>query len=65
MSFGTQIVGIIAIWAFVFVPCSCVLFLLQIIIGLRPEDEDEAIGLDRSECGIETYSELGRGSRSI
>jgi ammonium transporter, Amt family len=62
---GTQLIGIIAIGTFVFVASSIVWFAIKMTIGLRPNDEDEALGLDRAECGMEAYPEFGRGSQTM
>jgi ammonium transporter, Amt family len=62
---GTQLIGIIAIGAFVFLASSMVWLVIKMTMGVRPTDEDEALGLDRSECGMEAYPEFGRGSQTI
>ena len=62
---GTQLIGIIAIGAFVFAASSIVWFVIKMTMGVRPSEEDEALGLDRAECGMEAYPEFGRGSQTI
>jgi Amt family ammonium transporter len=62
---GTQLVGIVAIGAFVFVTSSIVWVVIKMTMGVRPNDEDEALGLDRAECGMEAYPEFGRGSQTL
>ncbi len=64
-SIGTQITGIVAVGIFVFVASAIVWFVLKMTIGVRPDEDDEAVGLDRSECGMEAYPEFGRGSQTI
>ncbi len=64
-SIGTQLVGIVAIGAFVFVASALVWLVLKATIGVRPTDEEESIGLDRAECGMEAYPEFGHGSQTI
>ncbi len=57
-SFGTQIVGILAFGVFTVV-CSSVLWLiLKYTIGIRVSDEEEALGLDKTEVGVEAYPEF-------
>lgn len=62
-SFVTQLVGIVAIGAFVFVSSLIVWTVLKMTIGIRVDDEAEMAGLDSSELGIEAYPEFGRGSQ--
>ena len=58
-SFGTQILGFFAIGAFVFVVSFVVWLVLKAVMGgLRPSEEDEVRGLDRSELGMEAYPEF-------
>jgi ammonium transporter, Amt family len=60
-----QLLGIIAIGGFVFIASSIVWLAIKMTMGVRPSDEDEALGLDRAECGMEAYPEFGRGSQTI
>jgi Amt family ammonium transporter len=62
-SFVAQLVGIVAIGAFVFVSSLIVWTVLKMTIGIRVDDEAEMAGLDSSELGIEAYPEFGRGSQ--
>ena len=64
-SLGTQLTGILAIGIFVFASSAIVWFILKMTIGVRPDEDDEATGLDRTECGMEAYPEFGRGSQTI
>ncbi|PRX10677.1 UNVERIFIED_ORG: ammonium transporter [Martelella mediterranea] len=57
-SFGTQIVGIVAIGVFTFVASLIVWFILKAIMGIRVSPEEEADGLDKSEVGVEAYPEF-------
>ena len=61
----TQLIGIVAIGAFMVVTTSIVWFILKVSVGLRPSEEDEMMGLDRAECGMEAYPEFGKGSQTI
>ena len=38
---------------------------LKVTVGVRVSEEDEHIGLDNAECGLEAYPEFGRGSQTI
>ncbi|MFB0922315.1 MAG: ammonium transporter [Alphaproteobacteria bacterium] len=58
-----QIIGIVAIGAFVIITSSIVWLALKYTIGIRVSDEDEDLGLDMVELGLEAYPEFGRGSQ--
>jgi Amt family ammonium transporter len=58
-----QIIGIVAIGVFVIVTSSIVWLALKYTIGIRVSDEDEDLGLDMVELGLEAYPEFGRGSQ--
>ncbi|MGC2856142.1 ammonium transporter [Novispirillum sp. DQ9] len=64
-SFGTQIVGIAAIGGFVIVTSSIVWLALKVTVGLRVGEEEEMIGLDKAELGLEAYPEFGSGSKAM
>ena len=64
-SFGVQIIGIIAIGAFMIVTSAIVWFALKATIGLRVDEEEEEMGLDKAELGMEAYPEFGHGSQSL
>lgn len=64
-TFVHQITGIVAVGVFMLVVSTILWFVLKIVMGLRPSEEDEDIGLDRAECGLEAYPEFGRGSQTI
>lgn len=56
-----QIIGIVAIGAFVFVTSLIVWIILKGIMGLRPSEEDEIRGLDVAELGMEAYPDFTKG----
>ena len=56
--FMTQLYGVVAIGFFVSVISAVVWLALKATIGLRPSDEEEMIGLDVSELGMEAYPEF-------
>jgi Amt family ammonium transporter len=58
-----QIIGIVAIGAFVVVTSSIVWLVLKHTMGIRASEEDEDSGLDMAELGLEAYPEFGRGSQ--
>ena len=59
-SIVTQFIGIVAIGAFVFVSSLIVWMILKATIGIRVGEEEEMVGLDKSELGMEAYPEFGR-----
>jgi Amt family ammonium transporter len=62
---GVQIIGIVAIGAFVFIVSAVFWLAIKYTIGLRAEEEDEENGLDMAELGLEAYPEFGRGSQRV
>ena len=59
-----QLVGIVAVGAFVLVVSSACWLLLKMTVGLRVSEEEEDIGLDKAELGMEAYPEFGQGSQA-
>lgn len=60
-----QLTGIVSVGAFVAISSAIVWTLLKVTIGIRVSEEEEAIGLDKAELGMEAYPEFGRGSQSL
>jgi len=60
-SFGTQILGMAAIGAFVFAVSYVFFALIKGLIGLRVSEEGEINGLDVAELGMEAYPEFAKG----
>ncbi|MFT4889087.1 MAG: Amt family ammonium transporter [Pseudohongiellaceae bacterium] len=58
VSFSGQIIGAITIFGWVFVTSGIVWFALKSIMGIRVTEEEEAEGVDLSECGMEAYPEF-------
>ncbi len=57
-SLATQLIGIVSIGLFTIVTSATVWFVIKLTIGLRPTEEEELAGLDKSECGMEAYPEF-------
>ena len=64
-SLVTQVIGIAAIGVFVTIVSAIGWMLLKLTIGVRASEEEEYIGLDRAECGLEAYPEFGTGSQTL
>jgi len=64
-SYGTQIIGIVSYGVFAFVASGIVWFILKSTMGIRVSDEEEALGLDKVEIGVEAYPEFGTGSQRL
>ena len=64
-TFVTQLTGIVAIGAFAFVLSTVFWLILKFTIGIRVSEEDEVMGLDKAELGLEAYPEFGRGSQTL
>ncbi len=56
--YGTQVIGLITIFAWVFVTSFIVWFVLKKAVGIRVSEEEEYEGVDISECGLEAYPEF-------
>ncbi len=61
----TQIVGIAAVGLFMVVTSTVMWMLLRYTVGIRVSDEEEELGLDKSELGMEAYPEFGQGSQRV
>ncbi|MFO8004485.1 ammonium transporter [Thioalkalivibrio sp.] len=57
-----QVAGLAAIFAFVFVASLIVWLILKLVMGIRLAEEDEYLGADVSECGLEAYPEFSKKS---
>ena len=57
-AFGTQFIGVIVIFAWVFVTSFIVLKILDSTVGIRATDADEELGLDKAEIGVEAYPDF-------
>jgi len=55
---GVQLIAIVTVGLFVFLISLVVWFILKAIMGLRPSAEDEDLGLDVAEVGVEAYPEF-------
>ncbi len=64
-SYGTQIVGIVAYGAFTFIASGIIWYVLKMVMGVRVSPEEEALGLDKVEVGVEAYPEFGTGSQRV
>ncbi len=64
-SFSVQLLGIGAIGLFVTVSSTAVWLVLKSTVGIRLHEEDEAIGSDLAELGMEAYPEFGKGSQKF
>ncbi len=60
-SFVTQLIGVLAYAAFTIVASGIVWFVIKLVIGLRVTEEEEALGLDKTEVGVEAYPEFTFG----
>ena len=62
---AVQAIGVLAIGSFVVVTSGALWLILKVTVGIRVSEEDEALGSDRAECGMEAYPEFGRGSQTL
>ncbi|MEP3045533.1 MAG: ammonium transporter [Roseibium sp.] len=64
-SYVSQLIGIVSIGAFTFIASGIVWTVLKVAMGIRVSDEEEALGLDKVEIGVEAYPEFGTGSQRM
>ena len=57
-AFLPQIIGLVTIFAWVFTTSFIVWMILKKTLGLRVSQEEEYIGLDKVDCGLEAYPEF-------
>ncbi len=57
-AFGTQALGALIIFSWVFITSYIVLKTLDSLVGIRASEEDEELGLDKAEIGIEAYPDF-------
>ena len=57
--------AIVAYGVFTFVASLVVWTLIKMTVGVRPAEEEEEMGLDRTELGLEAYPEFGQGSMRV
>ncbi|MBA90776.1 MAG: ammonium transporter [Phyllobacteriaceae bacterium] len=57
-SYGVQIIGILAYGVLTVVVSAVIWLILKAVMGIRVSAEEEAIGLDKAEVGVEAYPEF-------
>ena len=60
-----QLIGIAAVGAFASAASAALWLGLKVTLGIRVSAENEELGLDMAELGMEAYPEFGHGSRTI
>jgi len=53
-----QLIGLVTIFAWVFITSFIVWLVLKMTVGIRVSEEEEYEGVDLSECGLEAYPEF-------
>jgi len=53
-----QLLGLVSIFAWVFITSFIVWFVIKKAVGIRVSEEEEYEGVDLSECGLEAYPEF-------
>lgn len=61
--FMVQGIGVAATAGFVCIASAIVWTLLKVTIGVRVSDEDQLLGLDKAEIGLEAYPEFAASAR--
>jgi len=57
-AFGSQLYGLVVIFAWTFVASMIVWLILKMVMGIRVTEEEEYEGMDLAECGMEAYPEF-------
>ncbi len=57
-SFGTQITSIIIVGVFTFVVSWIVWTIINLVMGIRIDEESELAGMDQAELGMDSYPEF-------
>ncbi|UJF22860.1 ammonium transporter [Shewanella sp. OMA3-2] len=57
-NFGSQLFGAVVIFGWVFSASLVVWYALKITMGIRVTEEEEYVGMDASDCGIDAYPEF-------
>jgi len=58
VSFSGQLIGAATIFVWVFGTSLVLWLVLKAIMGIRVSEEEEADGVDITECGLEAYPEF-------
>ena len=54
----TQLIGIVTIFAWVFITSFIVWMIIKMVMGIRVDEAEEYEGVDIGECGLEAYPEF-------
>ena len=57
-TFGAQILGAVVIFSWVAIASGITWLIIKTAIGLRVSEEEELVGVDVHECGVEAYPEF-------
>jgi len=57
-SYSTQIVGAVCIFAWVFITSLIVWKIIKMVMGVRVHKDEEVVGMDYHDCGLEAYPEF-------
>jgi len=60
-NFGIQALGVAAYAAFTIILSGLIWFAMKSTIGIRVSEEDEYLGLDKADIGVEAYPEFASG----
>ena len=61
-SLSVQLISIVTVGVFTFAASFLVWIVVKAVMGLRPTEEDELLGLDKAEVGVEAYPEFSGAS---
>ena len=59
-SLGSQVLGIFVIFAWVFIASLIVWYILKATMGIRVSEDEELMGMDAKETGLQAYPEFNK-----
>ncbi len=59
---NAQLYGILMIFLWTFIVSSIFWYIIKMTLGLKVSEEDEDLGVDISECGLDAYPEFTKSS---
>jgi Amt family ammonium transporter len=57
-AFSSQLIGVLAIFGWIFLASLLVWGIIKLVFGIRVSAEEEYLGVDSAECGLEAYPEF-------
>ena len=62
-TFSGQLIGVLTIFVWVFITSLITWSIIKAVMGIRVTEEEEYLGTDVTDCGLEAYPEFGTSSK--